>query len=200
MDKHTIIQFFDRCAPTWDNNMITDDVIINTILDNAKISEGVDVLDVACGTGIMFPYYLQRKVNSVWGIDISPNMAELAAKKYEADPKIHVICGDVEDTQFPQKFDRIVIYNAFPHFLCPISLVQTLTGLLNEGGRLTIAHGASREAINAHHQGTASDISYELMPADSLLQLFLPYFDVDVVISNHQMYQISGTLRAIPSV
>ena len=197
MLKCDVIKFFDRCAPTWDANMIKNDSIIETILDNAKLTSGMDVLDVACGTGVMFPYYLQRNVNSVCGIDISPNMAKIAADKYEAEPKVHVICGDVEDIAFSQKFDQIVVYNAFPHFPSPCNLVQTLAGLLKENGRLTIAHGASRETINSHHQGAASTVSHDLMPADHLLQLFLPYFDVEIVISNHDMYQVSGVLKTI---
>ena len=196
MDKGNIIEFFNRCAPSWDAEMIKSDSIIETILDNAQLTEGLDILDVACGTGVMFPYYLQRNVNSVCGIDISPNMAEIAEKKYQEEPKVHVICGDVEEVNFAQKFDRIVVYNAFPHFPSPSNLIHTLAGLLKENGRLTIAHGASRETINSHHQGAASNVSLDLMPADHLLQLFLPYFDVEIVISNHDMYQVSGVLKA----
>ena len=54
MDKQSVIEFFDKCAPTWDAEMIKSDAIINRILDNAEVGEGMDVLDVACGTGVMF--------------------------------------------------------------------------------------------------------------------------------------------------
>ena len=81
MEKRDVIEFFDRCAPGWDAGMIKNDEIIGKILDNAEVSEGMDVLDVACGTGVMFPYYLDRKVASVTGIDISPEMAKIAAGK-----------------------------------------------------------------------------------------------------------------------
>lgn len=52
----------------------------------------MDVLDVACGTGVLFPDNLKRCVESVTGIDISPEMARLAAEKF---PQVQVICGDV---------------------------------------------------------------------------------------------------------
>ena len=61
MNKQDIIAFFDRCAPSWDAEMIKNDAIIEKILDNAEIEAGMDILDVACGTGVMFPYYLQRE-------------------------------------------------------------------------------------------------------------------------------------------
>ena len=94
IDKQDVIRFFDRCAPSWDSELIRDDEIIKKILDNGGVKEGADVLDVACGTGVLFPDYLSRGVGSVTGIDISPEMAKIAAGKFPAD-KVNVICGDV---------------------------------------------------------------------------------------------------------
>ena len=195
MEKKDIIDFFDSCAPTWDAGMIKSDVIIGEILDHAEVAADMDILDVACGTGVMFDYYLQRNVRSVTGIDISPEMAKIAAGKYENESRIQVVCGDVEETQFDKQFDVIVVYNAFPHFPDPRRLIKTLSGLLKDGGRLTVAHGASREAIDNHHQGAASKVSNGLMSAHSLKKLFDPHLQVEIVISNDRMYQVSGVKR-----
>ena len=195
MQKQDVIEFFDRCAPTWDADMIKSDRIIGKILDNAEIGPGQDVLDVACGTGVMFPYYLERGVASVTGIDISPEMAKIAESKFAEESRVQVICADVEEANFGKKFDRIVVYNAFPHFPKPKRLIKILAGLLKDGGRLTIAHGASREAIDGHHKGSASKVSNGLMTADSLKKLFDPYFEVEIMISNSSMYQVSGVKR-----
>ena len=195
MQKSDVIAFFDRCAPTWDAEMIKNDSIIEKILDNVEVGEGMDVLDVACRTGVMFPYYLHRGVASVTGIDISPEMAKIAAGKYEKEPRVRVVCGDVEETVFGRKFDVIVVYNAFPHFPDPRRLIKILSGLLKDEGRLTIAHGASRETIDNHHNGPASKVSNGLMAADSLKKLFDPHFEVEVMISNRRMYQVSGVKR-----
>ena len=197
MDKQSVIEFFDRCAPTWDAEMIKSDVIINRILDNAEVGEGMSVLDVACGTGVMFDYYLDRGVTDVVGIDISPEMARIAGAKYAANPAVQVVCGDVEEYDFGRKFDRIVVYNAFPHFPHPKRLIKILSELLNEDGRLTIAHGASREAIDGHHSGVASKVSNGLMEAQSLKRIFDARFQVEVVISNRHMYQVSGVKRDV---
>ena len=195
MEKQDIIAFFDRCAATWDAEMIKSDVIIGKILDNAEVGPDMDVLDVACGTGVLFDYYLQRGVASVTGIDIAPEMARIAGEKYAAEPKVQVICGDVEEYAFDRKFDRIVVYNAFPHFPYPKRLIKTLAGLLKPEGRLTVAHGMSREAIDNHHSGAASKVSNGLMTADSLKRIFDAHFEVEVMISNGYMYQVSGVKR-----
>ena len=197
MEKKDIIDFFDRCAPTWDADMVKNDVIIEKILDNVEIGSGMDVLDVACGTGVMFDYYLCRDVASVTGIDISPEMAKIADQKFADQPKVQVICGDVEEYGFDRKFDRIVVYNAFPHFPQPKRLIRILAGLLKDGGRLTVAHGMSREAIDNHHSGSACKVSNGLMSAESLKRIFDARFQVEVVISNSRMYQVSGIKRDV---
>jgi demethylmenaquinone methyltransferase/2-methoxy-6-polyprenyl-1,4-benzoquinol methylase len=197
MEKKDIIAFFDRCAPFWDADMIKSDRIIGKILDNAEVGPDMDILDVACGTGVLFDYYLERNVASVTGIDIAPKMAEIAQGKYADTPKVEVICGDVEEYAFSRKFDRVVVYNAFPHFPYPKRLIKALAGLLKEGGRLTVAHGMSREAIDNHHSGAASKVSNGLMTAESLKKIFDAHFTVEVVVSNDYMYQVSGVKRDV---
>ena len=191
MNKNDVIAFFDRLAPQWDADMIKSDAIIHTILDNANVRPGARVLDVACGTGVMIPYYLERKVASVTAIDISPEMARIAAEKFPQET-VQVICGDVETAQFPEYFDCIVIYNAFPHFPEPEQLIRRLSGLLKPGGTLTVAHGMSRAHIDAHHQGTASRVSIGLMHEDALAAIFRKYLHLTTKLSNNTMYQISG--------
>lgn len=195
MEKKDVIEFFDNFAPTWDADMKKSDKIIGMILDNAEVGPDMDILDVACGTGVMFPFYLERGAASVTGIDISPKMAQIAAEKHVNEPRICVVCGDVEETAFDRKFDRIVVYNAFPHFPDPKNLIRTLAALLKDGGRLTVAHGASRESIDSHHKGVASKVSNGLMKAEDLAAVFSEFLQVEVMISNSRMYQVSGVKK-----
>ena len=192
MEKKDVAAFFDNCAPWWDADMIRNEAVIATILENAGIKAGMDVLDVACGTGVLFPDYLNRGVASVTGIDISPEMAKIAASKF---PEVTVVCGDVEETKFDRQFDAIMVYNAFPHFPEPARLIEALARLVKPGGRLSVAHSMSREKLQQHHSGRASKVSIDLIHEKELAALFAPYFDVDVIISNDRMYQVAGTRR-----
>ena len=192
MEQQEVIRFFDRCAPSWDVGLVRNEAVISAILDNAGVKAGVDVLDVACGTGVLFSDYLQRGVASLTAIDISPEMVKLARQKY---PKVCVLCGDVEQTVFDQCFDVIMIYNAFPHFPDPARLIGRLARWVKPGGRLSVAHGMSREMLNHHHSGTASRVSVDLLEENELAALFAPYFDVDTVISDERMYQVAGRRR-----
>ena len=195
IERSDVISFFDRCAPDWDAEMIRNEPVIRTILDNADIRAGVDVLDVACGTGVLFPDYLARDVHSVTGVDIAPEMARRAAEKFP-DARVTVLCGDIETVPLPQQFDRCMVYNAFPHFPDPAGLIRTLAGLVRPGGRLSIAHGMSRAALDAHHSGSAKPVSLGLLHEDEVRALMAPYLDVDTVISNGEMYQVCGRKRA----
>ena len=194
IDTKEVIRFFDRLAPGWDAEMIRSDEIIRTILDNAGVSAGKDVLDVACGTGVLIPDYLARSVGSVTAIDISPKMAAIAREKFPQE-KVAVLCGDVEETDFDRLFDCIVVYNAFPHFPDPERLIGTLSALLNPGGTLTVAHGMSREKIDAHHHGAAMHVSNGLMSAEDLAAIFAKHLRVNAVVSDERMYQVVGEKR-----
>ena len=192
MEKKDIITFFDKCAPWWDADMVRNEDLIAMILDNGGIRENMHVLDVACGTGVLFSDYLKRNVASVTGIDISPEMAKIAQEKF---PDVKVICGDVETEEFPQKFDAIMVYNAFPHFPDPARLIKVLADLVKPGGKLSVAHGMSRAQLTSHHAGRASSVSIDLLHEKELAALMEPYFDVEVMISNDRMYQVAGTRR-----
>ena len=194
IEQKDVIAFFDERAGEWDAGMVRSDEKIGRILDNAKVTAGSRVLDIACGTGVLFPDYLARDVHSVTGVDIAPEMARRAAEKFP-DARVTVLCGDIETVPLPQQFDRCMVYNAFPHFPDPARLIAHLATLLKPGGRLSVAHGMSRAMLDRHHAGAASTVSVSLISETELAALMAPYFDVDVVISDDRMYQVCGTKK-----
>jgi len=194
MNKQDIIEFFNRMAPDWDMRLIHDDEKINAILNYADITKGVSVLDVACGTGVLIPDYLAREVKKVVAVDISPAMIDIARAKFP-DPRVSFLNADIEEADIPEKFDRCVVYNAFPHFPDPRNLVRVLADRLKLGGNLTVAHSMSREKINDHHSGDAGKVSMDLMSESSLAVLFMEYFDVNACLSNEAMFVVSGTKK-----
>ena len=198
MQKEDVIAFFDRWAPQWESESKRNDKVINTILDYAQVSEGKDLLDVACGTGVLIPDYLERNVGSVTAIDISPEMVKIAARKFQ-QKNVQVICGDVETYTFRHKFDVIVVYNAFPHFCDPEVLIRTLTSWLNPGGVLAIAHGMSRAAINRCHSGSASKVSKPLLSEDELAEIMEKDLQITVKRSDENMYIVAGCLGEMRS-
>lgn len=189
MDIEKIKSFFDMHAPLWDEHQQRNEAVIELILDKSEVKKGVSVLDVACGTGVLIGDYLKRGAASVTGIDISPEMIRLAGEKY---PDVKFICDDVQRYDFKESFDVIMIYNAFPHFNEPEKLFENLAARLNAGGRLTVAHGMSEEALKKHHSGAAKEVSAALPCKENLAKLMSAYLDVDIMISDEEKYIVSG--------
>ena len=120
MNKREIIAYFDARAPEWDARMVRSDSKIAFILDAAGVRPGVSVLDVACGTGVLFGDYLARDAARVTGVDISPEMARIAVSKLR-DPRVEVLCGDVEEAVFLS--DRVLVVESTPiHTLTPVEV------------------------------------------------------------------------------
>ena len=197
VEKRDVRAFFDRLAPGWDAETVRNEPVIARILDHAGVREGCTVLDVACGTGVLFGDYVRRGAAQVTAIDLSPEMAARAAAKTGGAP-VTVLCGDVEtDVRVRENapYDVVMVYNALPHFPDPARLVRTLAGLVKAGGHLSIAHGMSRAALDAHHSGCARDVSVGLLHEEELKSLMAAYLDVDTVISDGEMYQVCGKKR-----
>jgi ubiquinone/menaquinone biosynthesis C-methylase UbiE len=76
--------FFDRAAATWDA-LETDEVRgrLAEIVAGLGIAAGAQVLDVGCGTGILFPLLMAAVGDRgcVVGLDVSRAMLQRAAAK-----------------------------------------------------------------------------------------------------------------------
>lgn len=191
MDKKEIIAFFDKLASEWDKTNVRNEEVIAEILEKGGIRKGIKVLDVACGTGVLFPDYLKAGAE-ITGIDISENMVKTAREKF---PGTHIICGDATDFPFEEKFDVIMIYNAFPHFDEPEKLIKNLAEALTPCGRLSIAHGISEKELAECHSGSAKNVSVPLVKKEVLADMLKPYLNVDAMISDDRMYMVSGVRR-----
>lgn len=193
MNRDLVKEFFDNLAFSWDEDMVINEEVIKMILDNGDVSKGKDVLDVACGTGVLVGDYLKRDVHKVTAIDLSSEMIKVACSKFN-DDRVNFICGDVLEFDDCSKYDCIMVYNAFPHFCDGDLLIRHLSSLLRENGTLSVAHGMSRDRINAHHSGVANNVSNSLMTANELSEIFGKYLTVKKVISDDLMYQVVGVL------
>ncbi len=191
MDLLTVKNFFDNCAENWDQNLNCDDEKMNEILDASRIVSGDSVLDIACGTGVMFDYYMSRGASDITGIDLSPKMIEKARENHAY--KVELITADASEYHFSRKYDRCFIFNAFPHFENSEKLVRNLSSFIIPGGTLTVAHDRSREEINALHRCGASAVSVGLMSADELEKLMLSAgFNSIYKKSDNRIYIVTG--------
>lgn len=193
MEISELITFFDKAASDWDKDMIIDEDIVKVILSSSTIGKGKTVLDVACGTGVLIPFYLEYNSEHITAVDISPKMIDIAKSKFACD-KVSFYCSDIESFNTNVKFDSIFVYNALPHFISYKALIDRLVSLVNIGGSIVIAHGMSREKINRHHSGKSAIVSHELPAAKVIADLFPSKMKISKIIDNEKMYLISAYL------
>lgn len=170
--------FFDGLAYTWDKSETCPREFKLSLLNELGIKKGDKVLDLACGTGVVTGLIHELSETEVVGVDISNNMIEVAKEKYKDEEWATFVNADFLNWNTDRKFDDVVVYNAYPHFLEPIVLSKKLASVLNRGGRVAILHSLSRKDLNSHHSGRAISVSRNLMELSREVDFFKNEFDV----------------------
>lgn len=190
MYKGEVAEYFNSLADDWDAHGVNAEAI-ERVLDNARVKAAMSVLDVGCGTGAVIPFYLARGARPITAVDISERMIEKAREKFGTSG-VRFICADAQTLALTERFERIVVYNALPHFQDPAALIERLAGMLEPGGVLTVAHGMSRERVNRMHASSPERVSSALMTAHELAEIFSRFLTVQTEISDGNIYQVSG--------
>ncbi len=186
-----ISDYFDSLASHWDDHYVPNLPVRSAVAFLSGAAPGARVLDIACGTGVMFPELLDMGVSELVGVDISPAMAGLAAAKFSDEPRVRVFCADILNFR-SHSFDATVLFDAYPHFPDKPALIRAVHSLLKPGGRFTVAHGAGRARINACHQNVPEGVGTELLPARVEAALWADCFQVDAMVDTPHFYLISG--------
>jgi demethylmenaquinone methyltransferase/2-methoxy-6-polyprenyl-1,4-benzoquinol methylase len=186
-----ISDYFSNRAGHWDDHYVPDLPVRAAVAFFSGAGPGMRILDIACGTGVMFPELLGMGVSELVGVDISPAMAGLAAAKFSGEARLRVFCADIFKFR-SGGFDAAVLFDAYPHFLDKPALIHKVCSLLKPGGRFTVAHGAGRTRINDCHQNVPAEIKTELLSAQEEAALWTPCFSVDALVDTPHFYLISG--------
>jgi demethylmenaquinone methyltransferase/2-methoxy-6-polyprenyl-1,4-benzoquinol methylase len=100
--------------------------------------EGMDVLDIGCGTGVHLELY-QKAGCHVFGIDQSPSMLQVARKRL--GESAYLFIGDASNMPLkPKEFDLIVISTVL-HEMPPqvrLAVVDESKRVLHENGRILL--------------------------------------------------------------
>ena len=86
----------------------------------------VDMLEIACGTGRVSLQLASTDVEST-GLDLSPELLNIARGKSAAIQNVHWVLGDMREFDLAQKFDLVIIPgHSFQFMLTPTDQVQCL--------------------------------------------------------------------------
>ncbi len=134
---------FDRAAPTYDR--IGDAYhthFAKRLVDLAAFAGDASLLDVACGRGAVMLAALERGIDRLTGIDVSPTMIEHAAADLRAagvtDVDLRVM--DAEDLEFPDaRFDALTAAFALFFLPDPARAAAEFQRVLRPGGIVAVS-------------------------------------------------------------
>jgi len=106
--KRETMRHYDHLAQVYDALYYEEQKAkIEVALDSIKLKQNELILDVGCGTGLLFQH-LARAAKLVVGIDVSSKILREARKRTEQLPNIVVIRADADYTPFQkQTFDQV---------------------------------------------------------------------------------------------
>ena len=190
-DAEEVRRYFDSKAGEWDGRQHPKREAMERILEKGGVRG--KVLDVACGTGVMIPFYFEAGIGQVVGVDLSPKMIEEAEKKFAGEKRAKFLVADASLADFENQFDSVVVFNAWPHFSRPLEAISAFARDLRQGGSLAIAHDRGRESMNRIHAGGGARlVSAPLPPAEDLAEAMSGWLQVTFVADEEGFYEVSG--------
>ncbi|WP_304944051.1 class I SAM-dependent methyltransferase [Vallitalea guaymasensis] len=189
--------FFNSVADSWDEMCNHDMKKVEYILDLVDIQAGSRILDVGTGTGILIPSLYKRVTGSgkIKAVDMAEKMIEVARKKNSFENVVFE-CNDIlKKDNDEEYYDYIICYSMFPHFHCKEEAVEKLSRKLKSGGKLTICHSQSREAINKLHKRVDDTVKEDNLPEMEKLEQYFSESGLEVVeqVDNEDMFVVIGS-------
>ncbi len=145
---------YKELAPSYDRYRdLSPDVLeswLAVLIRWGRLSPGMRVLDIGCGTGrLTIP--LQRQTGAeVWGLDLSKEMLEQAKNKKGAEA-LHWVLGDAQALPFPgESFDFAFMCLVLHHLEDKARALAEMARVLKPGGRgliWTVSHQQIQESL-----------------------------------------------------
>lgn len=188
LDIKDIQKFFDARAAQWDDKFNNNQAAKNIINIFKKEIKGKSILDIGCGTGVLTFPLKEIGANKIVGIDVSKKMIDIAKNKFKTE---EFVCDNLLTWNCKERFDVVIMYNVYPHLHPKQKIVNKVYDLLNNNAYFIVAHGASKEEINCHHQSHAAKVSSKLLSANEESKIWSNLFKIDKLY-DEELYFFSG--------
>ncbi len=131
------------------------------IICNSIIKDKAKILEIGCGPGIITKYLLAKRPDfDIYGIDIAPNMIELAKMNNPTANFFIMDCREISD--LTTKFDGIVAGFCLP-YLSPtesVKLVADCNNLLQENGLIYLSFVEGDSGKSGFQVSSTGDRTY----------------------------------------
>jgi ubiquinone/menaquinone biosynthesis C-methylase UbiE len=144
-------QFTKQAVPFAEMPAHSNEESLKLLIDMAQIGPGDDMLDVACGPGLV-ACPLAQVARHVTGIDLTPAMIEQARAKQRAGGLTNLtwLVGDAVPLPFGDAaFSVVVTRYSFHHFLDPRAVLAEMVRVCSPGGRVAVIDVFTRDLEQA---------------------------------------------------
>jgi ubiquinone/menaquinone biosynthesis C-methylase UbiE len=144
VDEHRrliVDQFTRQAVPFSEIHARDDEEVHRILIDTAGIGPDDDVLDVACGPGLV-ACAVAAVARQVTGIDLTPAMIDQARSRERSLGLTNLawVVGDAQPLPFPEaSFSRVITRYSFHHFPDPPGVFAEMVRVCRPGGRVTVA-------------------------------------------------------------
>ena len=128
--KRIVADFWEEQAivihEQWGDDCHDFEVLQKIFATHGSNGEPISVLDVGCGSGRLFGFYLANDIEDIVGLDISEKALALAGERY---PDVPTIQGKVEDLAFPPQRFSVAICNRVLQHIPPNAIAGAIEKL-----------------------------------------------------------------------
>ena len=123
--KHKTMRHYDHLAPVYDVQYSEEqNAKIEAALNNTKLNQNELILDMGCGTGLLFQH-VAKSARLVVGIDVSSKILQKAKKRTRQLSNADIIRADADYAPFQnQIFDQVFAITLLQNMPNPIKTLR----------------------------------------------------------------------------
>ncbi len=191
-------EYFEKIASEWEreHENAGANCGLAELTNRFDLQPRDKVLDAGCGSGRLLPYLLKAvgPAGLVVAADFAFQMVARARKKYAA-PNLIFLQADVIRMPLANNFfNRIILLALFPHLPEKAQALKEFYRLLKPGGKIFIAHTASRNEINKFHGRLVYPLCEDFLPEEEEMRKIIlsANFEPIEFVDNSNLYLVAG--------
>ena len=137
--KRNVMRHYNQLGRVYDRQYAKEQKTkIEATLENVSLNKKDFVLDVGCGTGLLFPY-IAKRVQLLIGIDISRKLPEKANTHKKHYSNAHLLLADADYLPFQKQiFHRIFAITLLQNIPKPSTVLREIKRVSRNYATITI--------------------------------------------------------------